>query len=324
MPLLKLENIGYSSPNGGNVHIVDGVAPTELRCGRYGLGFGPLRLTPFAESTTVIDNLRYSVPEDDGLWPLATGAGITGAMLHYDKHDGKPIDPERTRTSRRRVLAATGAGLLALASAGRATASTDERHEVAHFDLTNSPRGLNIAVDPVVADYLPDEHTFYVSVEGSSVGRFEAGEESLTLNPGIEGNVQLESDEALSFIARLWARIRADDEVEYEFRPSVFGSNGDDDAPQSFAEFAVGEEVVLSDQPILVDPMNQADPSGAIVAMNDTTIPHTDGRNSAAGEWYVQDGRRIIYIVGEDAPDTSIVNIRINVGHLDSIRANYL
>ncbi|ELY97144.1 hypothetical protein [Natrialba asiatica] len=321
MTLLKVERIGFNVPDGGNLHVVDGVAPQYLRVGRYGVGFGPLRLTPFEDSTAVIDGLRYTTPEDDGWFPLAASAGAVGAALHHDRHD-EPIDPESTQASRRQVLAATGAGLLALTTAGIASAQEDDGpYQVAEFELTASNRGLNIAVDPLVADYLPDKHTFYVSVNDNSIGRFQAGEESLTLNPGVEGTVTLESDDALSFVAKIIARVTADDEIEYEFQPAAV-SNGSE--YQSFADAAVGEEIVLSDQPILVDPIDTAEPEATIVTMNDETIPHADDGDSLLGEWYVQDGRQLVYVAGEDAPDTSLVNIQVNVGRLASFRARYL
>lgn len=321
MTLIKLERIGFNCPKGGNLHAVDAVAPQYLRTGQYGVGFGPLRLTPFADSTAVIDDLRFATPDDDGWFPLLT-AGVTGAAIHHTEHDD-PIDPYGSDVSRRRMLAATGAGLLALTAAGTASASSDDdRFDVASFDLEHSPRGLNIAVDPVVADYLPDDHTFYVSVnEAGNIGSFDAGEESLTLNPGVEGTVEIESDEALSFVSRVIARLTADDEIEYEFQPATVGNGEDED---SFADFAVGDEVTITNQPILVDPIDIAGPSATLVQMNGEVIPHSDDGNSELGEWYVQDGRRLVYVAGEDSPDTSLVNIRVNVGRIDRLRATYL
>lgn len=309
-PLLKLERIGVHCPDGGNVHIIDGVAPHDLRLARYGVGFGPLRLTPFADSTVVLDDLAFASAEDDGWLPFIGSAGAIGALVYHDQTDGKPIDPEDTQPTRRAVLAGIGLSILAV---GSARAAEESLYSVASFELVSSERGINLAVDDVVADYLPPEHTFYVSVNDGSVGKFAAGEESLTINPGITGRVDLESDEALSFVSRMWADLRAEDEVVYQFQP----------VDEPFDSYTVGDEVVISDQPIITDPIDVSEPGDILLSVNDTSVPHADGRDSAVGEWYLRDGRQLVYIVGEDAPDSTLVEITINAGLVDRLRAKY-
>ena len=302
----RLHRVGVHCPDGGNVHVVDGVAPHELRLGHYGLGFGPLRLTPFANSTVVLDNLEFAVADDSGWLPLLTAGGAVGAAIAHEETDG-PLEPDETRTTRRALLAGIGVTILAAGSAR----ADDDRFEVATFDLHESERGINVAVDDVVADYLPPEHTFYVSVNGGSVGKFDAGSESLTINPGVTGQTTLESDEALSFISRVWANLTADDEVVYQFQP----------VEEPFSEHTVGDEIVLSDHPIITDPVAVGDASDTLVDLNGTTVPHVDGRDSAVGEWYLRDSRQLVYVVGEYAPDSTLVEITINAGLLDRARA---
>lgn len=310
MQLIKHEYIGYSTPDGGNLHVVDGLAPEIGRVGNYGVGFGPLRLTPWADSTVVIDDLEFT-QADAGWFNVLSAGGATAAATLAASSTDDPIDPDRLETSRRSLLLAAGVGLATLGvGAGVASADDEDRHNVATFDLETNPRGLNIAVDDLVAEYLPADHEFFVDVNGTAQGSFKAGEESLTINPGIEGEVEVQSDDALSFVQRVIANYTAEDELEYSFNP----------VDEPFSEQTVGDTIQLSEQPVLVDPIEFVDPSEVAIDINDTAIPHADNGTSEKGNWWIRDGRELVYDVGEDSPDSTLVEVRINIGRLERFR----
>lgn len=306
MQLIKHEYVGYNTTVGGNLHVVDGVAPEVGRVGNYGVGFGPLRLTPWADSTVVIDDLEFAQADSSWLGVLSTGGAMAALAASTDD---EPIDPDQLEVSRRGLLLATGAGLGALTLGTGTARADDDRHNVATFDLETNPRGLNIAVDDLVADYLPADHEFYVELEGTAKGSFEAGDESLTINPGLEGHVQVQSDDALSFVQQVIANWTADDELEYSFNP----------VDEPFSEQTVGDTIRLSSQPVLVEPVALADPSEVAIDINGTAIPHADNGTAAVGNWWIRDGRELVYDVGENSPDSTLVEVRVNIGRLERL-----
>lgn len=298
--------------DGSTIAAEDAHVPGDLRGVRTdGVGFGPLRLTSWADETTSISDLEFEEAEADSWLPFLSAAGATGAAAHYDREDGEVHDPDRTALSRRAVLATIGASTFLV---GSTLANDQPTYSVASFDLEQNRRGLRVDVDEAAADFLEGEDVeFYLSADDAAIGSFELDEPGLTINPGTEGLVELESDTALTFIQRMIASVRSDDNVHFEWRPQ----------DTSFADEPTGEEIVLSDQPVVVETIEAAGESATVIKMVDTIIPHTDENGSKpAGEWYT-DGTTLRYVVGEQTPDTSLVEAHANLGRIDRIRERH-
>ena len=316
MPL-KLENIGVSTDKGSTVHATDAEVPGDLRLVRGdGIGFGALRLTSWAESTTIIEGLRFE--EADPSWfPFLMVGGAAGIVHHERDVDDGESGIDRQTLTRRGILVTAGAATAALfvGSSSGQSAGDQKTYNVATFDLIQNLRGLKVDVDVGIADWLEDENVeFFLSAGGQPVGSFTASEQGRTINPGTTGTVELESDTALSLVEELIATVGADDTVVFEFRPQ----------DTSFAAETVGDAIALSSEPVVVETVNEAEPSEVVLKLNGTIIPHADeSGEKPAGEWWVRDNTTLMYEVGPETPDTSLVEVQANVGWVDRQRERF-
>lgn len=312
----KIDGTGViQSDDGSTIAVENAQIPGDLRGVRGdGVGFGPLRLTSWAESTTVISDLEFEDAEAESWFPLLAVGGVAGTAAHYDREDGEIHNPERTALSRRGLLVTIGAATLFV---GKSTAQSDseQTYNVASFDLLQNLRGLKVDVDAAAADWFDGEDVeFFLSADGSMVGTFDADEPGKTLSPGTTGPVELESDTAVTFVQELIAKATADDKVIFEFRPQ----------DTSFAGEPVDSEIELSSQPVVVETVQAAAPKEVLVRMNGTIIPHADeSGDSAVGEWYVRDNTSLMYVVGPQTPDTSLVEVQANLDWTDRQKEKY-
>ena len=304
----RIDGTGILESDGGSSIAATDVQLTgDLRGVRGdGVGFGALRLTSWAESTTIIEGLTFEEASADW-FPFLMAGGVAGTVATHDPDDNEEAIDRRS-LSRRGLLVTIGAATFLI---GKSAGQSDETqtYNVATFDLIENLRGTKIDIDTAVANWLEGEDvTFFVSADGQSIGSFQPSEPGKTINPGTNGTVELESDTALSFIEELLAKARSEDKVVFEFRPQ----------DTSFAEETVGDEIELSSEPVVVETVNAADPSEVVIKMNGTMIPNADESGSTAvGEWYVRDNTSLVYVVGEETPDTSLVEVQVNVGHLE-------
>jgi len=307
----RLDGPGVLESDGGStVATTNAQVPGDLRGIRGdGVGFGAMRLTSWAESTTIIEGLQFK--EADPSWfPFLMAGGVAGTAANRD-----PDDPEeaidRRSLARRGVLVTLGAAATSLFVGTSSAQSDDDQrtYNVANFDLIQNLRGLKVDIDVAIADWLEGENVeFYLTADGQSIGAFQAASRGKTINPGTEGEIELESDTALSFVEELIADVGAEDTVIFEFRPQS----------TSFADETVDDEIALSSEPVVVETVNEAGPDDVMVKLNGTIIPHTnENGDKPAGEWWVRDNTTLMYAVGPDTPDTSLVEIQANIGWLD-------
>lgn len=311
MTRMKVEHYGVHCREGGNVHIVDAISPHHLRLNSYGVGIGPLQIRPYANTTVIIDEFRYSTAEPWSLPLLSTQSNVgTLAALGIlaggspDDDEDDAIDPEEYDVTRRELLIAVGA--TATMAAGTARAE-QEKLNVAEFTIEDNPRGFQLQVDDVAQDILPADHSYYVEVDGTSRGDFNPGNgDRITISPGITGEAKVQSDDVLAFWEKIVAATRSDDKIEYTLRH---------DKP--FSNEPTDDEVILSDQPVVVDPIREAGESGVLVKIDGDRVPHIDDGSAAIGNWYLRDDTALVYRVGEAAPDVELTQVHINVGRLD-------
>ena len=308
----RIEGTGVlESQDGSKIAATDVQIPGDLRgVTGDGVGFGALRMTSWAESTTIIDGLAFEEADPDSWFPLLMGAGIVGTAAHKDANDpDEAVD--RRSFSRRGLLVTIGATTLLIGKSAGQTGGESQTYNVASFDLIQNLRGVKVDIDVGVANWLEGEDVeFFLSADGVSLGTFNPSDLGKTINPGTNGTIELESDTALSLIEELIAKARSEDKVVFEFRPQ----------DTSFAKETVGEEIELSSEPVVVETVDAAEPKEVVVKMNGTMIPHADeSSNTAVGEWYVRDQTSLMFVVGEETPDTSLVEVQVNVGTVERV-----
>lgn len=310
----RIDGTGVLESEGGSSIAVTNVQlPGDLRGVQGdGIGLGALRLTSWAESTTVIEGLTFE--QADSSWlPWLMAGGVAGTAANRDPDDEEEA-VDRRSFSRRGLIATIGAATFFV---GKSTAQSDDTtYNVASFDLIQNLRGVKVDIDVGVANWLEGEDVeFFLTASGQSVGSFHPSEPGKTINPGTNGTVELESDTALSLIEELIAKADSEDKVVFEFRPQ----------DTSFAEETVDSEIELSSEPVVVESVEAAEPSEVVLKMNGTIIPHTDESGSKpAGEWFVRDKTSLMFVVGPETPDTSLVEVQANVGTFDKLSEKYL
>lgn len=304
---------------GGNIIVENATTPT-LRTGGWGLGFGPLRIAPFAGTTVRIDELSFAALESS-FWPfLSAASGVTNqqtatagagaALLAASAPD------EEIALTRRDALVAAGVAATTALATGTAAADDDDdddtdeatRH-VAEFELSENPRGIGIWIDDMVADYLPHGQTYYAEVDGSTVDSFETGNgESLVIGPKIEGTLRIISESEASLVQRILVQIQRGEEIKYTFQ-----------LDEQLDETPRGETVLITDQPIVIDAIESAGSSETLIEIGGENIPHTDEGSSTRGNWYIRDEVSLVVETDVDSPDSQQVELTINAGLLDSL-----
>lgn len=325
----------HTGDGGGNVTVRNGLTP-DIQVGAQAVSFGPLRISPWDTTTVVIDDLKFDVLDEDSIIPFlqsasgmptqasaGAGAGAAAMTLPFVAARDDDLPDHQTPVTRRKILMAAGTGMLAAAGTTAATqpvaadddddnGGVDTTHYVGGFELVDAERGIQIGLDDRVEQFLPTGETYYVEIDGSVVGSFDTdgGSGRYTIGPGTTGTVRVVSRDGV----QLWRRILAD------FRdgePLTYTFTLDDDA----ADLSRGEEVVITDQPIVVDALRDAEEDGTVMSINDTTIPHTDAGSSDRGNWYLRDDTALVYESGINAPEASSVELTINASFTDTVSA---
>jgi len=307
-----------------NIIVKNGTVPLS-RAGGWGVGFGPLRIAPYESKTIVINDLQFEALDRYSLPFLDTTAGVSQTQMGVGAA-GLPLlaasttDDDHAITRRNALLAAGSLVGASVASTGVSTAQEsddDTTRSVATFELEESPRGIQIGIDDMVAQYLPVGSEYFVEINDSVVGSFTAGGDggggALTTGPQITGTVRVISKEGISFLKRVLARISGSEPLVYTFRTS-----------EPLSSYARGEEVVIADQPLVVDAIDSAGPDGTIVRAGGEAVDHLDEGSSSYGNWYVRDGVALVYEVGVDSPDATDIELKINASRLETIQADLL
>jgi len=315
---------------GGNITVENSTTPTIRPGGELGLGFGPLRIVPFAGTTVRIDELSFSALDESILPFLNAASGVTtettavgaGAALVAASAPDEDVALRR----RDALIAAGTVATAGLAASGTAAADDDDNDEddddddsdaqtrhVAEFELTENPRGIGIRIDDVTENYLPHGETYYVKLDGSVVDSIETGNgEMLTIGPTKTGSVRVVSESEVSLVQRILNQIQGGDEINYTFNR---------DEPVS--EFSRGEEIVITDQELVIEAIQSAGTDETVIEIGDENIPHTDDRSSQRGNWYLRDEAALVYEAGLDSPDSENIELTINAGFVDSQLARF-
>ena len=309
------------STGGSNIILKNGAIPT-LRTDGWGVGFGPLRIDPYESTTVVIDDLGFEALDRYSLPFLDATTGVSAAAL-----GGLPVlatvdDETETRLTRRDALLAAGTLIGAgVASTGTAAAQEDSTDDttrtVAEFELAESPRGIQLGIDDMVGSYLPPDSEYYVEIDGDIKGSFtpgaDGGEGSLTTGPQITGTVRVVSKDGVAFWKRILAKISGNEPLTYTFRT---------DKPLS--AYDRGEEVLINDQPLVVDAIQSAEPDETILRAGGETVAHLDDGSDSFGNWYLRDTAALVYQVGVDSPETTSIELKINASTLERIESELL
>lgn len=301
-----------SVPENGQVTTV---AP--LRSTSTGTLFGPLELrarqsdrpTDDTSAPVQLSDFQYYEEEPgllDRLFEDSFFGGLLGlGIVATHDHDDAPL-------SRRQVLLGA-ATLVGVAAAGTqpARADTPEPITIAEWDLRENRHGLQLRIVDVVADVLPSDATYYVSVGGRKTRRFTADEQSVVVPPGWTGRVELSTDEERSAFQRVRAMVR-DDEFRYDSLS----------LPQPASAYEHGETVVVSDDPVVVAPLRETDRDGddVIVRIGGQSVPHRLEDASHPVGYYVVTDVGLVYRVGEVPPSSADVEVVVNPSRFAEFR----
>ena len=324
----------HTGNGGGNVRILNGKTP-NTQWGNGAVSFGPLRISPWESTTVVIDDLSFDVLDEDSVIPFlqsasgmptqSTAAAGTLALPFLAEVDDSAGEGEtQAPLTRRDMLIATGVTATA-ATLGTGTAAAqqddsdgdqplDSTRYVAEFELAESTRGIQIGIDDRVDQFLPVGETYYVEVDGSVVDSFETGANTsarFTIGPGITGRVRVVAEDGVSLWRKVLADFSSGEPLTYTFN-----------LEQPVSQRDRGEEIVITDQPIVVDALRDAGEDETVLKINDTAISNLKDGSSSRGNWYLRDETALVYEVGVDAPDSSVVELTINAGWRDSIDAH--
>jgi hypothetical protein len=321
----------HTGDGGGNVRILNGETP-NTQWGNGAVSFGPLRISPWESTTVVIDDLSFDVLDEDSVIPFlqsasgmptqSTAAAGTLALPFLAEVEDEDSETQ-TPLTRRDMMIATGVGVTAATlGTGTATAQDDDSGEdqpldstryVAEFELAESTRGIQIGIDDRVDQFLPVGEKYYVELDGSVVDSFKTGENDsarFTIGPGITGRVRVVAEDGVSLWRKILADFSSGEPLTYTFN-----------LEQPVAARDRGTEITITDQPIAVDALRDAGEDETVLKINDTTISNLKDGSSSRGNWYLRDETALVYEVGVDAPDSSVVELTINAGWRDSIDA---
>jgi hypothetical protein len=322
----------HTGDGGGNVRILNGKTP-NTQWGNGAVSFGPLRISPWKSTTVVIDDLSFDVLDEQSVIPFlqsasgmptqpSTAAAAAGTLALPFLASVEDDDPEtQTPLTRRDMMIATGVTATA-ATLGTGTVAAQEEEDdgtldstryVAEFELAESTRGIQIGIDDRVDQFLPVGEKYYVELNGSVVDSFKTGANDsarFTIGPGITGRVRVVAEDGVSLWRKILADFSSGEPLTYTFN-----------LEQPVSERDRGAEIVITDQPIVVDALQDAGEDETVLKINDTAISNLNNGSSSRGNWYVRDDPALVYEVGVDAPDSSVVELTINAGWRDSISA---
>jgi len=191
----------------------------------------------------------------------------------------------------------------------------DSTRHVATFEVAENPRSFRISIEDRVEQYLPTGSKYYVEINGSQVGSFETGSESSgyqIIPSGTTGRIRVVAEDGVSLWRQILTDLRSDEPLTYTFTL--------DDALSSYPR---GEEIRITDQPIVMDALRDAGSDKTILKIGDTPIPNLNDGSDEVGNWYLQDDAALIYEVGINAPKSELVTLTINAGLSETIAARY-
>ena len=298
---------GYATRDGGNVLFYGSTAPLHFERHADSVAVGPLRIRPWHDSEVEVDGLEYRDESSGGLWPfgmLAAAATVIPAVTTENTPaDGDESGPHPD-VSRRGVLGALAALAAGHNLATPASASDLESSTMAAFELTTNPQGIQLGVSNALENHLPSDQTYHVYVNGESRGDFDPSNgESFTLNPGVEGSIEVKANDAVGFIESIRSKYFAENTVEFT---GVTPAGLSDDEYYSDRE---GEHITLNSH-LLADAADSADPEDVEVTIDGDTLPHADADPSPMGYWHVQ-GSELRYVIGSEAPEARLFDLRI-------------
>lgn len=299
--------------DGGNLEISDTQpmrTPTALRPTKTGILFGPLEISAYPDSTARVGGLSFMQEKSflDSLFDSGAGEGLFGTMVAVGSADRDRDRTDNTMT-RRDLLKAAGLGLGAAAAVGTARASQTET--VAHkaqFEAIENPSGIRCRIFDRTEGYLPTSETYYTFVDGQDYSRFAAASDDSygDVVPQRTGTVVVGPEGAGG---GFWTALEADKTVAYDGLP----------LPKSTTEAEAGEQLVISDNDILVEAAAESGKDRTTLAINGRSIPHqNEDREDEVGYFGVSDDR-LVYTVGNNPPAGGSVALVIYANRSDEI-----
>ncbi|QIO25422.1 hypothetical protein [Haloarcula sp. JP-L23] len=321
-PALALSGtFGYDTPEAGTV-VFDGrtQAPEAVGLTTHGFATGPVEVSPYHNSTTVVRDLSYGASEGgffDG-WGSDDGDGEDGddgddggfftsalAAVGLSRTRAKEDDEHEGITRREFAKAAGGLAILGGGLAAQASAQSDTV-SIARFDLRN-PEGCRFRIRDLGPGYLPTDGLYYVLIGGMDYAETQGGSSGSADLPPDPKNTFREVEIATSADSIL-AGVKESigkKTLSYEF-----------DLSTSPAEASAGTQLTLSDHPLLVAATLRSGPSATTLDVGGEAVPHrTEARDKPEGYYYVDAGT-LVYQVGPEPPPGTAATFEIYTGSI--------
>lgn len=287
--------------------------PGGLQFTTTGAAFGPLEISAYPDSTARIGALNFILEESfiDSLFGSSAGDGLFGSLIAFGSASRASEDqaPGDTHATRRDVLRAIGLGVTAgAASASARGATQDTLAHKATFEAIENPAGLRVRVFDRTPGYLPTNATYFTFVNGQAYTRFSAASDDGygDVVPQRTGSVTVGPEGAAG---GLLAGFRTDKTVVY---------NGLT-LSKSTADAQAGEQLVFSDNDILVEAASNAGADRTMLSINGRSVPHkTEDREDEVGYYGVSDDR-LVYTVGNQPPSAGSVTFTLFANRSDEL-----
>lgn len=302
--MLPKDTTFEETDRGGAVHCnADIHVPGDVHATPSGVSFGPLFLsTPPGEVCSLL-RLEF-FPEDDSVLGAFIGVTAVGVAGVGEGENGSSDD---LRMTRRGTLTLAACILGGAALADPVTAADDPvTFPIAEIQFTSLTGPLGVHVADLNDDVLPHTADIHVDADGAR-RRTAYGPRDGAMVPPDSSTATVYVEDSMGSVRELtaWARgvMAGAADVRYEFT-----------LPQPASSYA-GEELTLTKNPAIVEPVEYGGYEDTIVTVGDVSIPHRREDESSTGAYYLSNGALILR-VGEGAPENDTVAIRLDAGRL--------
>ncbi|APX98685.1 hypothetical protein [Natronorubrum daqingense] len=321
MPLEIIPNrqLKIDTPDGGSVvwGDVDGETSIPGTFGRTSSGvlLGPLEIAVPDGETLWIDDLSFEAEYDGGWFSLGLVAPLAAApMADRDETESNPVNRRHILT----LLAATvAAGMLSV----NASADEDEDEDddgtvalsVARLEIGDSDQPFSIRIIDIVDEVLPPTTDVLVDQDGRRTGSVGDSDERVTIGSDAE-TVRIYLEDSIGRISKLlaWAQSHLPGDSSLTFEREL---------PDDADSYDDGTTVDLTDNPVLVNSVDESGYDRTTLEIGETQIPNVsdaDAESTTAGEWALEDDT-LVYGVGEDAPSESVWTLRTQLSFTQAL-----
>lgn len=320
MPTTVVSGATLSTDKGGSLQIpaderVESPSGAAIR--PYGVGFGPLEVTAYPDTTATITGLSYGTDalvgdkwfddsaesQDSGWFGAALPGLLAGVPAGAAAGDDDSTD---TDLRRREFLVGAATALTVSGAMTQSAAALDETATRARIQLDANPGGLRVRVLDVLEQYLPTGVQYHLSVDGVAYDSVVGGtlDDYADVPPTVSGEVVVGQD--VSLLSKIRAILGAK-AVTYD---GITLAKDPADAPQ-------GTKLTVTTHEIIATHLQKSKHS--TLTIGGESIPHYSESATSPRGWYaVRDGA-VVYQVGSDPPSGTTASLTIHASLPDEL-----